>query len=586
MLEMTYIRIVGPLVIALAFFAVLVPAPALALDHRASNLVLTMDQGTVGVDVSSMGGGVAVLQGSLRSLGPFVRETEVVLKIESEWEYYSVPGPVIFPQSTGSTSIDFTLYVTVPHNVTAGLHILEVYGVTGEKESTNSDDVYLDVGQYADIGLEGEYVVEAVSGASYTMSLRALNLGNGRDGVSLSSSGEGGWRPDMESSKLSGMEPAQAREIGVEVEIPEQPEEGAYIMDVSARSSFDSNVTSTIYLRGYVRDGKVILAFGPRPILFITRLPKSLRSDNGIYGVEARVWSLLGSSQGAKLGLYQQGRMLGESPMPNISEGYYSEVGVDISHSSVRFKEGSYAAVEVRARAPGAFNAPRRTMILIDKEAAGKAGVSSISAPVAVAGTAGGSALAIGAAAYVSSERFKYALLALLIVPLYSRLKKDDMLNHFVRGRIYEYVRENPGAHFSDIKRTLDLGNGEATYHLRRLEKAEYLKSRFDGRLKRFYITGVKITKDMYGVEDGIKRRIISKVRENPGLSETALAKKIKVKRKERTIKHYIKKMSRRGELMLVTDGRYVRVYLPGGEEGDSEESPYKDEGRAHQDMI
>jgi predicted transcriptional regulator len=38
------------------------------------------------------------------------------------------------------------------------------------------------------------------------------------------------------------------------------------------------------------------------------------------------------------------------------------------------------------------------------------------------------------------------------------------------RDRIREFVDDNPGIHFNEIKRTLDLGTGQVQYHLRKLE--------------------------------------------------------------------------------------------------------------------
>jgi predicted transcriptional regulator len=41
------------------------------------------------------------------------------------------------------------------------------------------------------------------------------------------------------------------------------------------------------------------------------------------------------------------------------------------------------------------------------------------------------------------------------------------------RERIRKHVRANPGVHFSALKRNLDIANGQAQYHLRRLCRGE-----------------------------------------------------------------------------------------------------------------
>ncbi len=67
-------------------------------------------------------------------------------------------------------------------------------------------------------------------------------------------------------------------------------------------------------------------------------------------------------------------------------------------------------------------------------------------------------------------ERSRFALLSLL-VPLYTRLSKDKVLESYSRGRVYQYVAMNPGAHFNAIRADLDMNNGALVYHLEVLEQ-------------------------------------------------------------------------------------------------------------------
>jgi len=45
------------------------------------------------------------------------------------------------------------------------------------------------------------------------------------------------------------------------------------------------------------------------------------------------------------------------------------------------------------------------------------------------------------------------------------------------RKEIFEYVRDNPGIHFSQLKRDLDMETGLLQYHLRELERYDVLES-------------------------------------------------------------------------------------------------------------
>lgn len=65
------------------------------------------------------------------------------------------------------------------------------------------------------------------------------------------------------------------------------------------------------------------------------------------------------------------------------------------------------------------------------------------------------------------------------------RLSADDESD--VREAIVGYLASTPGAHFSKIRDDLQLGTGEAQYHLRRLERASVIEHREDGEYKRYF---------------------------------------------------------------------------------------------------
>ena len=76
---------------------------------------------------------------------------------------------------------------------------------------------------------------------------------------------------------------------------------------------------------------------------------------------------------------------------------------------------------------------------------------------------------------------------------MFTRVQKDDVLDQFVRGEIYGYVKTNPGATYNEIMQKLGLKNGTLSYHLHMLEKMEMIKSRLEGiRYRAFYPTGMK----------------------------------------------------------------------------------------------
>jgi len=56
-----------------------------------------------------------------------------------------------------------------------------------------------------------------------------------------------------------------------------------------------------------------------------------------------------------------------------------------------------------------------------------------------------------------------------------------------VRRRVREHVRTNPGVHFNELARNLDIATGQAQYHLRRLGRGdEVVAERIRGRTHYF----------------------------------------------------------------------------------------------------
>ena len=129
---------------------------------------------------------------------------------------------------------------------------------------------------------------------------------------------------------------------------------------------------------------------------------------------------------------------------------------------------------------------------------------------------------AVGAAAFLRSDRFRYAFHA---IPLAFKWVREKNLNSFVRGQIYQYIRENPGDYYSQILKATCTSNGNLVHHLQMLERGGYITNVKEGRLVRFYPKGIPVPSG-----DGIKYsalqiRLIERIREKPGITQVELAK-------------------------------------------------------------
>jgi predicted transcriptional regulator len=66
---------------------------------------------------------------------------------------------------------------------------------------------------------------------------------------------------------------------------------------------------------------------------------------------------------------------------------------------------------------------------------------------------------------------------------------EDDVLELETRKEIFEYVQANPGAHFSQLKRDLEMETGLVQHHLSTLEEYDVLSSEDHQGKRRLFVT-------------------------------------------------------------------------------------------------
>jgi predicted transcriptional regulator len=156
--------------------------------------------------------------------------------------------------------------------------------------------------------------------------------------------------------------------------------------------------------------------------------------------------------------------------------------------------------------------------------------------------------------ALAATEVGKVSLLGLL-VPLYTKLKKEDVLEQFTRGKIYGYILANPGDHYNSIQKALDIPNGTFAYHLRVLEKEGFIRSARYGTRKCFFPASMRVPAE----DDTLKasqRLIVEKILEEPGISQRDIAESLGVS--SATISYHIKGLLRLG--LVETERRGMRL--------------------------
>jgi len=169
-----------------------------------------------------------------------------------------------------------------------------------------------------------------------------------------------------------------------------------------------------------------------------------------------------------------------------------------------------------------------------------------------------GSAAVFTFAGLLSMEVFLYFIVA-LFVPLYTKLRKEQVLDHYNRGRVYQFIELNPGEHFNAIRHSLDLNIGTATYHLEVLSREGLIKARQDGIYKRFYPANVPIPPSNGNGISEVQLRVFNLIKEAPGVTQKELARLLGVR--QSTLNYQVSRLEDRGFVTEERKGRKVHYF-------------------------
>jgi predicted transcriptional regulator len=156
------------------------------------------------------------------------------------------------------------------------------------------------------------------------------------------------------------------------------------------------------------------------------------------------------------------------------------------------------------------------------------------------------------------SENFKLGVF-MLFVPLYTKIKREKILDHFVRGKIYGYILANPGEHYNAIRQVLGLTNGSLAHHLRTLEREGFIKSKRFGIYRRFYPMNMQIPTERFEINE-IQTTIIGIIKQNPGISQKEIAADVNLT--PPTINYHIGILNHEGLVHVARNGRRTECYL------------------------
>jgi len=192
---------------------------------------------------------------------------------------------------------------------------------------------------------------------------------------------------------------------------------------------------------------------------------------------------------------------------------------------------------------------------------------SRTESPMMAIGAAAAISVVVLAAIAVGWTEVGLVALTSLLLPLYSKIRKDEVLDQFTRGKIQGYITAYPGEHYNSIKAQLGITNGSLAYHLKVLEREGYVTSVRDGMYRRYYPKETPLPRRR-GQFSQMQEMIIEHVREEPGITQDGLARKMKVS--NQVIYYHVRNLMAAGAIRLEKDGKETHCYLNGFENSGS----------------
>lgn len=149
------------------------------------------------------------------------------------------------------------------------------------------------------------------------------------------------------------------------------------------------------------------------------------------------------------------------------------------------------------------------------------------------------------------------------LLPLYSRIQREEAMLNSRRSQLYELVRAEPGIHLSDLVRRSGLGWGAALYHLGVLEKNRVLVAHDEGGFKRYFANGMHPREEMrrlVALRHEAAKALFDAVQAGPGRNGRELAATLGLS--PSTLARASERLEEAGLVRRVRAGRRV-LYFP-----------------------
>ena len=173
--------------------------------------------------------------------------------------------------------------------------------------------------------------------------------------------------------------------------------------------------------------------------------------------------------------------------------------------------------------------------------------------------------LVIGSSLYALSSQ-EYRNLIVRSINPYSglhRLNFDDIFENENRIKIINIILVEPGIHFNEIKRQLNLQTGQLDWHIKLLESYGVIQVRKIGQYNTYFPTisdNPFSDLDIKLIKSKTTLKVMQIIKEIPGITASQIAKSFKLGRN--TIKYHVDKLAEKKMISSTKEGRKLKLYF------------------------
>lgn len=157
---------------------------------------------------------------------------------------------------------------------------------------------------------------------------------------------------------------------------------------------------------------------------------------------------------------------------------------------------------------------------------------------------------------------------------LYTKLEHDRILDNFVRGKLFSFIKANPGVNCATLLLDLNIPHSTLLYHLGRLQSENLIMSREGGARKLYYPADIPLPAPGFSRLTGSQETVYGLILDSPGISQIDMASRLGVSKS--AITYHIEALLEHGVISRERVGmRYHYFPKSSPQDGNQDVVPY-----------